>query len=101
MCLKIFAKRLWLLFFSQGGFLGLSNFFSIGRHNVVNVWLGRWANTGYVLHHLVVRSWAHFYPHGQDVPLKYPKWSAKRREVFAVLLQVHLVESILEVNERK
>ena len=45
-------------------------------------------------------SWAHFNPHGQDVPFKHTKRSAKRREVFVVFLKVHLMEAVFEINER-
>ena len=52
-----------------------------------------------MMYHFLVRCGSHFDPHWQEVPLKYTKGSAKCREVFAARLQVHLVGTILQINQ--
>ena len=54
-----------------------------------------------MLHHFLKCCRPHFYSHWEDVPLKYTRKSAKSRQVLRFLLKVHLVEPLLQIDQRK
>ena len=54
-----------------------------------------------MLHHFLKCCRPHVSSHWEDVLLKNTKSSAKSREVLRFLLKVHLMESVLQIDQRK
>ena len=53
----------------------------------------------YMLDHFLIRSSAYLHPHWQHIPLKDPKRGAKSGQILALLLKMHLMEAIFQINE--
>ena len=98
MFLIIFMNELTALFFVHG--LGsLLTFPASCSKDVVNVRACCRAMSHDMLYRFLVCCWTYFHSHWQDVPFKHSKWRAEGSKVITVFFQMHLVESVLQIQK--